>query len=166
MPLEARCQVDCGIYADHRSLSPSSYSISSSLSCQLLLYYINGFGAKISIHKAPVRKGYTFDYWQGSEYHPDDVYIVIEDHTFVAQWKADSPPRYPRHPCHRRKWYVDLRKHFLRSAGGMRGRVRAAAQKKESRHGEIKNNDSSAGIHTFRRLAIKSLNIEKRHSAC
>lgn len=53
---------------------------------------IYDFGTEISIHKAPVRKGYTFDYWKGSEYHPDDAYTVTEDHTFIAQWKADSPP--------------------------------------------------------------------------
>ena len=59
---------------------------------------IYDFGTEISIHKAPVRKGYTFDYWKGSEYHPDDAYTVTEDHTFIAQWKADSPPPDPPDP--------------------------------------------------------------------
>ena len=47
-------------------------------------------GEVISIHAAPVRKGYTFSYWKGSAYHPGDSYTVKEDHTFVAQWKKNS----------------------------------------------------------------------------
>ena len=45
-------------------------------------------GTVITIHEAPVRDGYTFDYWMGSEYHPGDTYTVTEDHTLVAQWKT------------------------------------------------------------------------------
>lgn len=48
----------------------------------------------ISIHKAPTREGFTFLYWEGSEYQPDDKYTVTEDHTFTAQWKekkSDAP---------------------------------------------------------------------------
>lgn len=50
-------------------------------------------GTVISIHAAPVRDGYTFLYWKGSEYLPEDSYTVVGDHTFVAQWDAnDTPP--------------------------------------------------------------------------
>lgn len=47
-------------------------------------------GTGILIHEAPTREGYTFDYWKGSAYQPGDVYTVTEDHTFVAQWKAND----------------------------------------------------------------------------
>jgi len=50
-------------------------------------------GAKIKIHEAPVREGYTFLYWKGSEYQPGDEYTVTEDHTFTAQWKKNDPGR-------------------------------------------------------------------------
>lgn len=43
----------------------------------------------ISIHEAPTRDGYTFDYWKGSEYQPGDKYTVEEDHVFTAQWKKN-----------------------------------------------------------------------------
>lgn len=49
-------------------------------------------GAEISIHEAPVRDGYTFLYWKGSEYQPGDKYTVTEDHKFVAQWKKNTVP--------------------------------------------------------------------------
>lgn len=45
------------------------------------------YGADISIREAPVRKGYKFVYWKGSEYHPGDSYKVTDDHTFIAQWE-------------------------------------------------------------------------------
>ena len=44
-------------------------------------------GETISVHEAPIREGYTFSYWKGSEYQPGDKYTVTEDHTFTAQWK-------------------------------------------------------------------------------
>ena len=44
-------------------------------------------GTEISIHEAPVRDGYKFMYWKGSEYQPGDKYTVTEDHTFTAQWE-------------------------------------------------------------------------------
>lgn len=44
-------------------------------------------GTQITIKEAPVKEGYVFDYWQGSEYHPGDSYTVTEDHTFTAVWK-------------------------------------------------------------------------------
>ena len=37
---------------------------------------------------APVRDGYTFDYWEGSRYNAGDKYTVTGDHTFTAVWKA------------------------------------------------------------------------------
>lgn len=54
-------------------------------------------GTVISIHPAPVRDGYVFTYWQGSEYHPGDTYTVTEDHVFTAQWREKtSPPDDPK----------------------------------------------------------------------
>lgn len=47
-------------------------------------------GAVISIHEAPVREGYTFRCWKGSEYRPGDRYTVAEDHTFTAQWEKNG----------------------------------------------------------------------------
>ena len=44
-------------------------------------------GTVIAVHEAPVREGYTFQYWQGSSYQPGDKYTVKEDHTLTAQWK-------------------------------------------------------------------------------
>ncbi|MBQ6636326.1 MAG: InlB B-repeat-containing protein, partial [Lachnospiraceae bacterium] len=44
-------------------------------------------GTVISIHEAPEREGYTFDYWKGSAYQPGDQYTVTGDHVFTAQWK-------------------------------------------------------------------------------
>ena len=48
-------------------------------------------GTEISIHEKPVRSGYTFLYWKGSQYQPGDSYTVTEDHTFTAQWEKDGP---------------------------------------------------------------------------
>ena len=39
---------------------------------------------------APVRDGYTFDYWEGSRYNAGDKYTVNGDHTFKAVWKTGS----------------------------------------------------------------------------
>ena len=47
-------------------------------------------GTVISIHEAPERDGYTFDYWKGSEYQPGDKYTVTEDHTLTAQWEKSG----------------------------------------------------------------------------
>jgi uncharacterized repeat protein (TIGR02543 family) len=47
-------------------------------------------GTVISIHEAPVREGYTFRCWKGSEYRPGDRYTVTEDHTFTAQWEKNG----------------------------------------------------------------------------
>ena len=47
-------------------------------------------GDVITIHEAPVREGYTFSYWKGSEYKPGDTYTVTGDHTFTAVWTASG----------------------------------------------------------------------------
>ena len=47
-------------------------------------------GSTITIPEAPVREGYRFTYWKGSEYYPGDSYKVESDHTFTAQWKKDE----------------------------------------------------------------------------
>ena len=49
-------------------------------------------GTRIKIHAAPVREGYTFLYWEGSEYQPGDSYTVQGDHTFTAQWQKNGSP--------------------------------------------------------------------------
>lgn len=38
----------------------------------------------------PVRDGYSFSYWKGSEYYPGDSYTITGDHTLTAQWEVDS----------------------------------------------------------------------------
>jgi hypothetical protein len=55
-------------------------------------------GERISIRKAPIRLGYTFLYWKGSEYQPGDTYLVLDNHTFVAQWRKNSDPPGPDDP--------------------------------------------------------------------
>ena len=53
-------------------------------------------GSEITIPDAPVREGYKFLYWEGSEYHPGDKYLVTaENHTFTAKWEATSIPGIP-----------------------------------------------------------------------
>ena len=47
-------------------------------------------GEEITIKDAPTRSGYTFRYWEGSEYHPGDPYTVTEDHTLKALWAQNS----------------------------------------------------------------------------
>lgn len=44
-------------------------------------------GSVVDILEAPMKEGYKFEYWKGSEYQPGDKYTAEEDHTFVAQWK-------------------------------------------------------------------------------
>ena len=44
-------------------------------------------GTVISVHEAPEREGYAFDYWKGSKYQPGDKYTVTGDHVLTAQWK-------------------------------------------------------------------------------
>lgn len=52
-------------------------------------------GQEIKIIEAPIREGYEFQYWKGSEYHPGDKYTVEGDHTFTAIWKAVEKPTEP-----------------------------------------------------------------------
>ncbi len=47
---------------------------------------------QVIVLQRPERKGYTFDYWEGSRYKAGAEYIVEEDHTFKAVWKTDSKP--------------------------------------------------------------------------
>ena len=47
-------------------------------------------GEVITVHEAPVREGYEFSYWKGSEYQPGDLYTVEGDHTLTAVWTAES----------------------------------------------------------------------------
>ena len=49
-------------------------------------------GTTTAIPEAPTREGYKFLYWKGSEYQPGDEYVVVEDHTFVAQWEKIEEP--------------------------------------------------------------------------
>jgi uncharacterized repeat protein (TIGR02543 family)/MYXO-CTERM domain-containing protein len=49
-------------------------------------------GDVIIVKDAPVRKGYTFDYWKGSKYYPGDRYTVESDHTLSAVWKKNKKP--------------------------------------------------------------------------
>ena len=51
-------------------------------------------GEVITIREAPVRDGWIFMYWEGSEHHPGDRYTVTGDHTFTAQWRREDPYRY------------------------------------------------------------------------
>lgn len=53
------------------------------------------YGDVITIIDAPVRDGYRFLYWKGSQYSPGDRYTVTGDHTFIAQWEKDDPLYYP-----------------------------------------------------------------------
>ena len=47
-------------------------------------------GETITIHEAPEREGYVFQFWKGSEYQPGDSYTVEGDHTFKAMWLAEE----------------------------------------------------------------------------
>ncbi|MCR5073267.1 MAG: InlB B-repeat-containing protein [Clostridiales bacterium] len=51
-------------------------------------------GDVITIPEAPTREGYTFRYWEGSEYYPGDQYTVEDDHTFTAKWEKDEVRTY------------------------------------------------------------------------
>lgn len=48
-------------------------------------------GSVIVIPAAPTREGYTFQYWEGSNYNPGDKYKVEGDHEFTAIWKQNGP---------------------------------------------------------------------------
>lgn len=40
----------------------------------------------ITIPEKPTKAGYTFQYWEGSEYYPGQEYKVEDDHNFKAKW--------------------------------------------------------------------------------
>lgn len=56
--------------------------------------YRRAVGSVITIESAPMREGYKFLYWKGSEFHPGENYTVpAGGHTFVAQWeKVEKKP--------------------------------------------------------------------------
>ncbi|MBR1711050.1 MAG: Cna B-type domain-containing protein [Clostridia bacterium] len=60
-------------------------------------------GENVLIHRAPVREGYRFLYWKGSEYHPGDEYTVTGDHLFIAEWEKE--PGYDFRFSFTKKWY-------------------------------------------------------------
>lgn len=47
-------------------------------------------GSEVTVKAAPVRDGYTFQYWEGSRYNPGDTFMATEDHTLKAVWKESS----------------------------------------------------------------------------
>ncbi|MBR2836379.1 MAG: InlB B-repeat-containing protein, partial [Coriobacteriales bacterium] len=49
-------------------------------------------GDTITIPAAPTLTGFTFKYWQGSEYYPGDKYVVEGSHTFTAVWQQNQQP--------------------------------------------------------------------------
>lgn len=55
-------------------------------------------GDVITIAEAPTRKGYTFLYWEGSEYYPGDKYTVEGNHTFTAVWEKYEETLDPDNP--------------------------------------------------------------------
>ncbi|NLJ70842.1 MAG: LPXTG cell wall anchor domain-containing protein [Clostridiaceae bacterium] len=51
-------------------------------------------GTEITIIEAPVREGYEFQYWQGSQYQPGAKYQVPKGgHTFTAVWTKITPTK-------------------------------------------------------------------------
>ena len=52
-------------------------------------------GTVISIHAAPMRDGYVFDYWDGPNFQPGDKYTVTGDYVFTAQWRQETPTPTP-----------------------------------------------------------------------
>ena len=49
-------------------------------------------GTTITIMDAPVKDGFKFKYWKGSEYQPGDSYKALENHTFIAAWEENKKP--------------------------------------------------------------------------
>lgn len=45
---------------------------------------------EFKLPEAPKKEGYTFLYWKGSQYQPGQVYVVKEDHAFIAEWKKNE----------------------------------------------------------------------------
>lgn len=56
----------------------------------LIIFAANG--DVITIPDAPIKEGYKFLYWKGSEYYPGDKYTVTGDHTMTAQWEKITGP--------------------------------------------------------------------------
>ena len=52
-------------------------------------------GDDVALLAAPVREGYTFQFWRGEAYLPGDTYKVEPGHTFVAVWASNTPAN----PC-------------------------------------------------------------------
>ncbi|MDO5118196.1 MAG: InlB B-repeat-containing protein [Eggerthellaceae bacterium] len=52
-------------------------------------------GETINLLDAPVRDGYTFKYWKGSEYKAGVEYVVEGDHSFTAEWEKNTPSTIP-----------------------------------------------------------------------
>jgi len=64
----------------------------------------------ITIIDAPVKDGYSFICWKGSEYQPGDQYVVEADHTFIAQWEKErSSAVVPANKIIPKKTVVDTR---------------------------------------------------------
>ena len=59
--------------------------------------YVFDKGHMFYLDDAPVREGYTFQYYQGSMYQPGDAYQANQDHRFTAMWKPNPvvPPVNP-----------------------------------------------------------------------
>ena len=51
-------------------------------------------GDVIKLPGAPLREGYTFQYWEGSRYEAGSEYKVEGDHTFTAVWEKNKPKTY------------------------------------------------------------------------
>ncbi len=53
--------------------------------------YRRAVDSVISIESAPMREGYKFLYWKGSEFYPGDKYVVpAGGHVFTAMWEKDE----------------------------------------------------------------------------
>ncbi len=52
-----------------------------------VIKFQSAYGDKITLLPAPVRSGYRFVCWQGSNYMPGDTYKVVGDHLFTAVWE-------------------------------------------------------------------------------
>ena len=52
--------------------------------------YEAGLETDFDIIDAPTRDGYTFEYWEGSEYQPGQTYHADSDHVFTAKWKKND----------------------------------------------------------------------------
>lgn len=53
-------------------------------------------GTELTMPDGPVKEGYKFLYWQGSEYYPGDKFIVEGAHTFTAVYEKEQNPLSPQ----------------------------------------------------------------------